>query len=97
MVLHRVWSSGDKLTSLAFSADGGRLLSTCLGDAHRDIQLWNTDSWRNVGFLRGHTGHVRQCLFTPDGQRAISCCDACEPGNADGWPAAPSSRAPSFQ
>jgi WD40 repeat protein len=55
---------GSYVNSLRFSPDG-KLLA--VGDASSAISLWDAQSGRSRGTLRGHTGEIRMTAFSPDG------------------------------
>jgi WD40 repeat protein len=68
--------------SVAFSADGNRLVS---GAADDTVRVWDTAAGTQLACLRGHEGWVMGVAFTPDGRRIVS-------GSGDGtirvWDAA---------
>jgi WD40 repeat protein/serine/threonine protein kinase len=53
------------ITGLAFSPDGGRLLTT---SADETAHLWDTATGRELARLRGHTYNVECGAFSPDGK-----------------------------
>ncbi len=55
--------------SLAFHPDGTRLAA---GTEGGDIHLWDTESWRIVYTLDGHTQTVEALEFSPDGRDLLS-------------------------
>jgi hypothetical protein len=68
---------------LAFSPDGGRLVS-----ASEDMtaRIWETATWQAVIALHGHTDRVDDLAFSPDGHRIAS---ASHDGTVRIWDAAP--------
>jgi serine/threonine protein kinase len=59
----------DALYSVAYSADGKRLLT---GDAVGNVRLWEAASLKEVYCFKGHQGAVHGVAFTADGRRAVS-------------------------
>jgi deazaflavin-dependent oxidoreductase (nitroreductase family) len=63
----------DKVTSVAFSPDGGRVVT---GGRRGTARIWSVDGKQLVQ-LRGHTGEITDVAFSPDGNRvATSSRDA---------------------
>jgi WD40 repeat protein len=60
-------------SSVAISADGQRIVSAG-GDQGKpsEIQVWDGRTGREIGVLRGHTGHVSCVAISADGQRVVS-------------------------
>lgn len=54
---------------VAFSPDGGRLLSASYDNT---LRLWDAESGETIKALRGHGSRVRACAFSPDGKWAAS-------------------------
>ncbi|CAE6533922.1 unnamed protein product [Rhizoctonia solani] len=55
--------------SVAFSPDGGRLVSASLGS----IRVWNSyNGIRVSGTFKGHMRHINSVSFSPDGARVVS-------------------------
>jgi tetratricopeptide (TPR) repeat protein len=59
----------DAVRSIAFSADGRRLVS---GSEDKTIRLWDARSGKKLGRLAGHTGGVASVAFAPDGNHVLS-------------------------
>ncbi|MBN8628250.1 MAG: protein kinase [Planctomycetes bacterium] len=55
--------------SIAFSADGARLVS---GAHDNTVRLWDVASRQSVKTLRGHAGWVRAALFTAGDKQVVS-------------------------
>ncbi len=55
---------GMMVNSVAFAADGGRIV-TASGDG--TARVWGAGSGRELGRLKGHEGPVRSAAFSPDG------------------------------
>lgn len=55
----------DDLTSIAFSADGARLVTASL-DA--DARIWDPKTFATLRLLRGHTSAVNEAVFSADGR-----------------------------
>jgi WD40 repeat protein/serine/threonine protein kinase len=55
--------------SLAFSADGQRLLS---GGKDHSARVWEVPSGRTIAVLQGHGDEVRSVQFSADGQRILT-------------------------
>jgi WD40 repeat protein len=72
-----------RITSVAFSADGRRLVAV---GHDKVVRLWDTTTGDEVLSLRGHADIIGHVLFSPDGQRLASV-------SADGtvrvWDASP--------
>jgi len=62
----------EAITSLAFSPDGGLLLST---SADKTARIWDAASGRLLHTLEGHTEYVYSGAFSPDGRRAVTGSD----------------------
>lgn len=61
----------DYVWALAFSADG-KILASGSGFADSEIRLWDADSGRRLGQLKGHGSQVCVLLFSEDGKTLIS-------------------------
>ena len=61
-----------KVISLAFSPDG-KILATAGYDSV--VRLWDVETHREVGTLRGHTTYVNSLAFSPDGSFLASGSD----------------------
>lgn len=56
-------SIGDPLPwSMAFSADGKHM---AIGDWAKDVQLWDTSTWKQVGAFHGHGALIASVEFSP--------------------------------
>jgi WD40 repeat protein len=64
-------TADDKLTSLAFSPDGKRLVT---GSQSREgiAQVWDATTGQQILTLRGHTDYVKDVAFSPDGKRIVT-------------------------
>lgn len=76
-VVERSWSPclqifegrGGPVASVAFSADGSRVVSVSKGET---IRIWDTKLGRKVHELDGHSDTVTSAAFSPDGSRIVS-------------------------
>ncbi len=59
----------DWVSSVAFSADGGRVVSGALDGT---VRVWDAVTGAEVRCLRGHEGTVSGVAFSPDGRRLAS-------------------------
>jgi WD40 repeat protein len=57
------------LTSVAFSADNGRI---AVGSEDGSIQIWDPHTFKRIFTLKGHEGPVRTVAFDPRGGRLVS-------------------------
>ncbi|MEM6427975.1 MAG: hypothetical protein AAF708_01955 [Deinococcota bacterium] len=63
----------DVISSVAFSPDGNRIVSSAWDN---NVILWDVNNPANVIVLEGHTGDmVRSATFSPDGNRIVSGSD----------------------
>ena len=60
---------GSHIYSLTFTPDGKRLAAGCANNA---IRIWDTEKWKEVVDLRGHTRYVHSVAFSSDGTRLVS-------------------------
>jgi len=60
---------GDQVTSLTFTANGKRLVSS---SADNTIRVWDVNSWATTRVLRGHQSEVSTVSLTSDESRAVS-------------------------
>jgi eukaryotic-like serine/threonine-protein kinase len=58
-------SHADTVNSVAFSPDG-RLLAT--GGEDKNVNLWETEGWRNMRTFARHTDAINIVAFSPDGE-----------------------------
>ena len=68
-VVHTLRGHAGDVCALAFSPDGGRLVSSGMD---RTLKVWDTTSGLEVITLRGHTNRANGVAFSPDGQRILS-------------------------
>jgi hypothetical protein len=71
-------SQGAPLRTVAYSADGGRLVS---GSNDNTLRIWNLASGESVA-LRGHGGRVRGVAYAPSGAQVAS---AAQDGQVRLW------------
>ena len=57
------------LTSVAFSADGKRIVS---GSYDKTVKVWDADKGTETLTLKGHTQPVSSVAFSADGKRIVS-------------------------
>ena len=68
--LDNVHVPDDAVMALAYSADGRR---AALGTARRVVVVYETETWKELLRLSGHTRGVTGVAFAPDGRRLASC------------------------
>ena len=78
----QLWSLADCRKRAEFHTESVRITAVCLSpDAHclatchwrdADVQLWDPETGRPLGVLRGHRGGVVALAFSPDGRRIAS-------------------------
>src|SRR5206468_8099992 len=73
-LVHRLEGHANAVTSVAFSADGRRIVT---GSLDRAARVWDTASGDLIASLAGaHTQHVHAVAISPDGKRALTgSCD----------------------
>jgi WD40 repeat protein len=59
----------DRVQSVAFSPDGGRVLT---GSDDDTAKLWNASTGRLIRTFSGHTVGVRAVTFSPDGSKVLT-------------------------
>ena len=59
----------ERVRSVAFSPDGGRLVTASYDGTAR---IWDAGTGREIAQLSGHADRVRSAVFTPDGTRVIT-------------------------
>src|SRR4029077_14165622 len=59
----------DRVTSVAFSPDGTRILT---GSVDNTARLWDAATGTAVATLAGHTDAVRAVALSPDGTRVLT-------------------------
>ena len=71
-LIRKLATESDAVGSVAFSADGKRILA---GGSNGAILAWDADSGQFLRTLTGHKGGVRALAFSPDGGRLASGSD----------------------
>jgi WD40 repeat protein len=84
-----VAEGGDPVRSVAFSADGSRVLA----GVGRGIKMWASVNGEMIRIFSGHTGMVNSVAFSPDGSKILSGSDD---GSARVWDAATGTELKSF-
>ena len=59
----------DRVTSVAFSPDGARLVTA---SRDHDARIWDTATGRRLRLLQGHFGVVNDAQFSPDGRWVVT-------------------------
>jgi WD40 repeat protein len=59
----------NRVTSVAFSGDGGRIVS---GSRDRSVQVWDASTGKTLKVLEGHTDGITSVAFSSDGRRIVS-------------------------
>lgn len=72
LVINLKGHNGETVYCLAWSTDGGMLIS---GSADKTIRTWNTTTWQETAVLRGHTGDVYAVAMSPNGRILASAGD----------------------
>ena len=70
--MHRIRGHSAGVTSVAFCADGRRIVS---GSFDKCVKVWDATTWEVILTLSEQLGRVTCVAFSPDGRR-ISGCDA---------------------
>ncbi|KAH8401034.1 hypothetical protein KR009_002596 [Drosophila setifemur] len=72
--LQKLYGHGYEIYSLASTADGSILASTCKASTaeHAQIILWNPSNWKQLQKLSGHQLTVTQLSFSPDARYLVS-------------------------
>ncbi len=76
----RLTGHRDRITSLAFSDDGKRVVTA---SADHDSRIWDTSTGQQLQVLRGHFAIVSGARFSPDGRWVVTA----GPGTAGLWSA----------
>jgi WD40 repeat protein len=79
--LFTLYGHTDWVNSVAFSPDGGRIVT---GSLDQTARLWDAQTGTPLLELKGHTGFVRTSAFSPDGTRILTGSDD---GTARVWDA----------
>src|SRR5262249_47730784 len=64
-----LWGHAGAVNSVAFSADGQRILT---GSGDGTAKLWDSSSGRELLTLTGHRGAVFSAAFSPDNKRIVT-------------------------
>ena len=76
----RLTGHRDRITSIAFSDDGTRVVTS---SADHDSRIWDTSTGELLQVLRGHFAIVSSARFSPDGRWVVTA----GPGTAGLWSA----------
>jgi WD40 repeat protein len=69
-VLHVLAGHKNRVTRVAFSPDGARLVSASMDQTAR---LWDAKSGKLLAVLAGHSHQLHDVQFSPDGSRIFTC------------------------
>jgi WD40 repeat protein len=68
--VQKIWETGSPANSVAFSPDGGRIVS---GGADGTVRQWHAATGLAIGEpMTGHEQQVRSAAYSPDGRRIVS-------------------------
>jgi WD40 repeat protein len=68
------------VTSCSITADGKRLVTGC---SDKIVRIWDLTAGKEIARLEGHSGEIRDVVFSPDGKRVASI--ASKDGNVRMW------------
>ncbi|MFP3905160.1 MAG: WD40 repeat domain-containing protein, partial [Armatimonadota bacterium] len=83
-LIHEIEGCGHDLQAVAASPAGSKIACYCLGGPgsfsdHREqgkVRVWSTEDWKLLHSFPGHTNHVLDMDFSPDGSRLITAAGA---------------------
>jgi WD40 repeat protein/serine/threonine protein kinase len=88
--LHTLKGHDDAVTSISYSRDGKRLLTTSFDNTAR---IWNVDTGAQLQILEGHSWWVWDAAFSPDESKVVT---VSQDGTAIVWTLADGTKSPAF-
>ncbi|MBI2480522.1 MAG: protein kinase [Planctomycetia bacterium] len=88
--LHTLQGHADAVTSISYSRDGKRLLTTSFDNTAR---IWNVDTGEQLQVLEGHSWWVWDAAFSPDESKVVT---VSQDGTGIVWTLADGTKSPAF-
>ncbi len=88
--LHTLRGHEDAVTSISYSRDGKRLLTTSFDNTAR---IWNVETGEQLQILEGHSWWVWDAAFSPDESQVVT---VSQDGTAIVWTLADGAKSPAF-